>query len=181
MPNHSQARAFRRVGLLALVLALIPTGHAAAQDSALPHPRLLILTPPGGKAGTTVEVTFTGTDLEDPERLVFSAPGIKAEPVIPPAPPADPKKPMPMPAAKPAVTKFKVTIPADTPLGIHDALHVGKLRMSKNVESIPFANFISSFTVFHRAVQPIRQDPSGIGQGGFRFCHRQVASPASGP
>jgi hypothetical protein len=86
--------------------------------------------PPGGKAGTTVEVTFTGQNLEDPERLLFSHPGIKAEPVAPPPPPtADPKKP-PMPPAKVAVTKFKVTISADVPLGNHDVRLVNKYGVS---------------------------------------------------
>src|SRR6266436_9335251 len=84
----------------------------------LPNPRLLTLTPCGAKAGTTVEVTFSGTDLEEPQTLLFSHPGIKAEPIIPPPPPAskpDPKKPAPkpdpkQPASKPApIAKFKVT------------------------------------------------------------------------
>jgi hypothetical protein len=122
--------------LLALACSLL-AGTVRAQQppplsSGLPTPQLLTVTPPGGKAGTTVEVTFTGVNLEEPEELLFSQAGIKAEAVQPPAPPPpDPKKPAPMPPpAKPAVTTFKVTIPADTPLGIHDVRLVNKWGVS---------------------------------------------------
>src|SRR5437870_3072567 len=105
----------------------------------LPNPRLLTLTPCGAKAGTTVEVVFTGTDLEEPQTLLFSHPGIKAEPIIPPPPPApkpDPKKPAPkpdpkQPTPKPApIAKFKVTISADVPVGIYDARLIGQWGIS---------------------------------------------------
>jgi len=110
-------------------------GSAVAQaqlpGSLLPNPRLSTLVPAGGKAGTVVEVTFTGTDLEDPESLLFSHPSIKAEPIIPPPPPPpDPKKPPTPPPPKVPVTKFKVTIAADAPLGIHDARFVNKWGIS---------------------------------------------------
>src|SRR5207247_7665470 len=86
--------------------------------------------------GSTVEVTFTGTDIDEPDALHFSNPGLKAEPVQPPAPPVDPKKPpMPMPpamgkAAKVVVTKFKVTVSPGTPLGYHDVRLVNKYGVS---------------------------------------------------
>lgn len=103
-------------------------------DNNLPNPRLLVLTPCGAKAGTTVEMTFVGTDLEEPQTLMFSNPGIKAEPIIPPPPPPpkpDPKKPATKPDPKqpalkpPPVTKFKVIIPADVPVGIYEARLIG--------------------------------------------------------
>jgi hypothetical protein len=83
---------------------------------------LFIVTPPGGKAGTTVEVTLTGLDLESPQALLFSNPTIKAELIVPPPPPPpDPKKPpMPKPPMPPAPPKFKVTIPASVPPSILD-------------------------------------------------------------
>lgn len=127
----------------ALLTAALLAGPAAAQptppSSALPNPVLLTVTPPGGQAGTTVEVTFTGDHLEEPEALLFSQPAIEAEPVVPPAPPAppakpaDPKKPPPppaKPAARPPVTRFKVTIPPGTPPGIHDVRLVNKWGVS---------------------------------------------------
>src|SRR6516225_7924438 len=119
MPTHHRP-GWARFLPLSVALALLAARPAAAQappGTSLPSPRLFVLTPPGGKAGSTVEVAFTGLDLEEPQALLFSHPGIKAEPVLPPPPPPpDPKKPMP-PAPKPPITKFKVTIAADAPLG----------------------------------------------------------------
>jgi hypothetical protein len=97
----------------------------------LPNPRLLTIIPPGGKVGTTVEVTFTGTDVEEPEALLFSHAGLKAEPILPPPPPKpDPKKPAPKPTPPPAITKFRVTIAPGTPLGTHDVRLVNKWGVS---------------------------------------------------
>src|SRR5436305_8438586 len=89
----------------ALFGALLFAAPTAAQQpqlgSALPKPRLFTVVPAGGKAGTSVEVTFTGTELDEPEGLFFSHAKIKAEPIMPPEPaPADPKKPMPKPNPK---------------------------------------------------------------------------------
>src|SRR5947199_8699877 len=115
----------------ALFGALLFAVPAAAQQpqlgSALPKPRLFTVVPSGGKAGTSVEVTFTGTELDEPEGLFFSHASIKAEPIMPATPAVpDPKQPMPKPNPRqpnrptPVITKFRVTIPADTPPGIHD-------------------------------------------------------------
>jgi Bacterial pre-peptidase C-terminal domain len=121
-------------GLCLCVLSARPSrGQQPQPDSALATPRLLILTPPGGKSGSTVEVGFSGADLDAPEKLLFNHPNIKAEPVQPPAPPAppaaDPKKP-PMPMTPPPVTKFKVTIAPDVPPGTYDARLVTKHGVS---------------------------------------------------
>jgi hypothetical protein len=110
-----------------LVLALWP-GLAHGQTG-LPNPRLFTVAPAGAKAGTTVEVSFTGTDIEEPQSLVCSQPTIKAEPIIPPAPPADPKNPAVKPPPPP-VTKFKVTVPAATPPGFYDIRLVNKWGVS---------------------------------------------------
>jgi hypothetical protein len=114
-------------------------GAAVAQPnvgSALPKPRLFTVTPPGAQVGKVIEMTLTGTDLEEPQTLLFSVPGITVEPIIPPAPPAptaDPKKPAPTEPPKPSpppITKFKVTIPPNVPVGIHDVRLVGKWGVS---------------------------------------------------
>jgi hypothetical protein len=105
-----------------------PDRPASAQppENILPSPRLFVLTPPGAKAGTTVEVVFSGLDLEAPQGMLFSHPGIKAELIKPPAPPPpDPKK-KPPPTAAPKTAHFKVTIAADVPVGVHDARVVNK-------------------------------------------------------
>jgi hypothetical protein len=130
---HRSFSLFRLViAPLGVLCFLAPTERAAAQQQAsnLPAPRLMTVTPPGGKIGATVEVTFTGTDLEEPEQLLFSNPGIKADPVMPPPPPPpDPKKPPP-PKMNPVVTKFKVTIGASVPVGFHDVRLVNKWGVS---------------------------------------------------
>lgn len=122
----------RSLSFLAALALLFPSGTVQAQQqaSALPAPRLMTVFPNGGKIGSTVEVAFTGTDVEEPDQLIFSHPGIKAEPVIPAdTTKPDPKKP-PMPAAKPAITKFKVTIAANVPVGNHDVRLVNKWGVS---------------------------------------------------
>ncbi len=134
MPNlHLPATARRLVAVTFLSLCVgawsARPGHAQPQpDSGLASPRLFILSPPGGKVGTTVEVAFTGADVDEAQQLLFNHPNIKAEPIQPPAgPPPDPKKP-PMPA--PQVTKFKVMIGADVAPGFYDARLVNKHGVS---------------------------------------------------
>jgi hypothetical protein len=115
---------------LFLVVLFIAAGNgiASAQppDSGLPVPQLATILPSGGRAGTTFEVAFGGADLEEPQSLLFSHRGIKAEPIIPPAPKPDPKKPAP----PPPVTKFKVTIAPETPPGLYDVRLVNKWGVS---------------------------------------------------
>lgn len=98
-----------------------------------PQPRLTIVTPCGGQAGSTVEVAWTGTDVADPQALIFSHPGIKATPIIPPPPKVDPKaKPDPAKKDPPPqpVTKFSVAIAKDVPPGYYDVRFVNKLGVS---------------------------------------------------
>ena len=42
-------------------------------------PRLARVTPPGGQKGTTVEVEFTGRNLDQPREVLFYEPGITVE------------------------------------------------------------------------------------------------------
>ncbi|MBY0522976.1 MAG: PPC domain-containing protein [Gemmataceae bacterium] len=102
------------VALLFLLLGSLALDESAAQPQpatgSLPQPRLLSVLPTGGKAGDTTEVALSGIDMDDPQGLVFSHPGIKAEFI-------DIGKPD---AKKTATARFKVTIPADTPIGTHD-------------------------------------------------------------
>ena len=119
---------------------LLPARVALAQKPegpGLPTPRLSLVMPSGGRIASTFEVTVTGTDIEESRGLLFSQPGIKAELIVPPEPPApDPKKP-PAPAQKPATkagspesTNFKVTIAADTAPGIYDVRLINKWGVS---------------------------------------------------
>jgi hypothetical protein len=77
-----------------------------------------------------VEVTLVGLNIEDPEKVVFSHPGIKAERVPEPPPEIDPKTKKPKAPAKAVATRFKVTVAADTPLGNHDLRVINKWGVS---------------------------------------------------
>ncbi|MFN4258541.1 MAG: hypothetical protein ACK4RK_04540 [Gemmataceae bacterium] len=119
--------------LLSFCGVLLGVTSLSAQQlgAPMPSPRLFQVTPPGGQVGTTVEVTIAGQDLEEAKGLLFSHPAIKAEAVPPPPPPPpDPKKPAPMPPPPVIINKFKVTIPANVPLGLHDVRVVGDLGVS---------------------------------------------------
>ena len=110
--------------------------HAQQQPILAPAPRVTQLSPVGGKVGTTLELTVTGLDMEEPQSLWFSHPGIKSEFIPPPPPPVDPKtkeppkQPPPRNPTVPHATKFKVTIAPDVPLGIHDVRVVNSKGIS---------------------------------------------------
>src|SRR4051794_1583944 len=95
--HPARAILIRATGLLTLTGSLLLAGHTSAQQQEGPPaaaPRLFIVAPAGGKAGTTFEAIITGADIEEPQGLVFSHPGIKAE-FIPEAVKApDVKQPM---------------------------------------------------------------------------------------
>lgn len=123
--NRCVTRGARVLLLLVLAGGLAQSGLVWAQPQLppnLPQPRVFILSPGGGKAGSTVEVAVTGQDIDAPQGLLFSHPGIKADPLdavvkVDPRPNAQPRNQGMGPLA---TTRFKVTIPADVPLGHHD-------------------------------------------------------------
>jgi hypothetical protein len=127
-----------RCTLVAFVVGLLVVAWAPLLDAQIinghqwPTPRLTVLTPTGGKPGTTFEVAFTGTEVEEPQALLFSHPGIKGTPIIPPIPPVDPKaKPDPKKKpVQPPITKFTVTIDAAVPVGFYDVRLVNKNGVS---------------------------------------------------
>jgi hypothetical protein len=126
-------RDLRIIGLFVFLAG--PLVAQQPPQNVLPQPRINTIFPMGAKAGTDVEITVNGFDLDDPTGLHFSHSGIKAELIAPPGPPPDPKdkdKPKPTPKPKvPATThKFKVTVPADTPHGNHDLRIITQLGVS---------------------------------------------------
>ncbi|MCI0462592.1 MAG: PPC domain-containing protein [Gemmataceae bacterium] len=119
----------------AVCVALLLADRAAAQvqlGSQQPTPRLTVLTPPGARAGATIDLLFAGTDLDSPEAMLFSHPGIKATPSESPPPKPDPKaKPQPKGMkGVPSVGKFTATVPGDVPPGHYDVRLVGKHGVS---------------------------------------------------
>ncbi|CAN5774860.1 PPC domain-containing protein [soil metagenome] len=76
----------------------------------LPQHRLQGVFPPGGQAGSAIEIELTGADLEFVDQLWFDHPGIVAEHV--------------------EGAKFWVAIPPKTPIGHHDLRVVGPLGVS---------------------------------------------------
>ncbi|MFM8359417.1 MAG: hypothetical protein ACKOET_12785, partial [Verrucomicrobiota bacterium] len=69
------ARALRLGAALALAPALVTAVHAQ-----LPYPRLTSLFPCAAPAGSTVTVSVTGADLDEPAGLLASHPGLRATP-----------------------------------------------------------------------------------------------------
>ena len=127
----------RRMPSRAAALAgLLVSSAALAQQPQvlLPQPRVNSALPPGAKAGTTVEVTVTGTDIDDATGLQFSHPGLRAELV--PAPKPDPKAKAPPPQPRrgqmgqTSSAKFTVTVPADVPVGQYDVRVLNKWGVS---------------------------------------------------
>lgn len=122
---------------VALLGGLLLAGRVHAQPqlgSLQATPRLTIVTPAGAKAGSTVDLAFTGTDLDEPKALLFSHPGIKAVAVAPTVVKVDPKT---LPKGKgmkkggtPQVAKFTVTVAPNVPPGHHDVRFVGKHGVS---------------------------------------------------
>ncbi len=135
MSMHRPARRQLLAFFFALALGLLGAHEAVAQNrlsSGLPSPRLLVVSPAGGKVGSAVEVVCAGFHLEDVERIVFNQPGLKAELLPEPPPVIDPKtkKPKAKAPVPPGIVKVKVTIAADAPVGIHEMRLVNKWGVS---------------------------------------------------
>ncbi len=116
-------RPFRSMTILALLAGLGPIGTLYSQPNKqgpeYPSPRVLLLTPSGGKAGTTVEVQVTGQDIEAPQGLLFSQPRIKAELIDVGTGKIETGK-RGQPKVTTTVARWKVAIPADVPTGFVD-------------------------------------------------------------
>ena len=96
---------------------LVLTSAVSAQSVCLPAPRLLTITPMGGQAGTTFEVSITGENFEDAEELSFSHPGITATYKL------DDN-------GLPVANRYVVTIADDCPAGVHEARVMTRLGVS---------------------------------------------------
>ena len=110
-----------RPASLLLAFALF-VGSAAAQS----HPRITLIQPAGGKAGSTLDVSVLGNDFDGVEGLHFDFPGVtteilKAEKIDDGGKGGGGKKNKGMQNLGQVTSqRFKVTLPANAPLGIHD-------------------------------------------------------------
>ena len=90
-----------------------------AQAVCLPAPRLLTTMPMGGTAGSQVEITITGENLDDADELSFSDPRITAIRKRDAAGQLEPNK-------------YLVSIAADCPTGLYEARVMTRLGMSSS-------------------------------------------------
>jgi hypothetical protein len=87
-----------------------PAGASRPAQAQLPQPRLTGLSRLGARAGESVDVTLSGTDLERVETLWFDHPGLRAFHL--------------------KGTTFRIACAAGTPLGQHDVRVYGPLGVS---------------------------------------------------
>lgn len=106
------------IGFLGLLSAHVAS-VSWAQSVCLPAPRLLTTMPMGGQAGTELEITISGEDIEETSELYFSHPGITAKQSIG----AD---------GRPEPNKYQLTIAADCPVGVHEARVMTRLGISSS-------------------------------------------------
>ena len=91
-----------------LVVALLASALAASAQ--LPQPKLFTVFPPGAKAGASVDVTVTGSELDEVQ-LRFNHPGITAK-------------------ALAAANSFAITVGADVPPGTYEARVLARFGLS---------------------------------------------------
>jgi hypothetical protein len=127
---HSFTRATVVVSTLAVLwIAVDRVTPQQPGQGVVAVPRLFHLLPTGGRQGTTLELTVSGQDLDQAKALLFSEPGITAELIGPTTVPlTDPKQKQPKNAPK--SYKFRVTVPANARLGMHDVRVVTPLGVS---------------------------------------------------
>lgn len=90
--------------------SFIVLSSGLALQAELPSPRLDVLNPAGLSAGSTIEVTLTGPDLEGCEKLHFDHSGLSAEFV--------------------KERTFKITAADDLPRGTYDVTAVGRFGVT---------------------------------------------------
>jgi hypothetical protein len=98
---------FRFFTLLAFTIPCSTILHAQ-----LPNPDLKTIFPQGIQAGTSTEVTISGTELEETTTLRFSHPGLTVEPITLPATDYVPAKANPL--------RYRITAAPDIPSGIYE-------------------------------------------------------------
>ncbi|MEQ8790750.1 MAG: hypothetical protein RIC55_30915 [Pirellulaceae bacterium] len=109
--------------LLACLLAGSLAGGAQSALAQLAHARLHAIFPPGGQAGSEVEVEIDGQDLDEVDALRFSHPGITARQQM--LEPDGVRK-----KAEPITNAFVVNIADNVPSGIYEMRASGRFGIS---------------------------------------------------
>ena len=106
----------------AAVCAMVPclASTAIAQSVCLPLPRLLTTMPMGGRAGSQVEITITGENLDDASELHFTHPSLTATRNRDASGQPEPNNSQ--------QNKFIVTIGSDCPPGLDEVRECNALR-----------------------------------------------------
>ena len=107
-------------GFAFLSLIFGTLSHVAAQQ--LPRATLSSVFPAGGKQGGTLDVTVSGGDLDDSNKLTFSHPGITAKQKLDGS-------------GVPVANQYNVTIAKNVPVGFHDVRVSGGRFGVTNVRS----------------------------------------------
>ena len=107
-------------------LWLVSLSAAPTAVAQLPGAKLKSIFPPGGTAGSELEVALEGSDLNAAQRLQFSHAGIVGEPVMAPA---DEFVQRPVWQRN----RFKLRIGKEVPPGVYDAWFVGDYAISNPV------------------------------------------------
>jgi hypothetical protein len=113
--SYSHSATARTAGVILSLLILLALCSSAVAE--LPLARLTAIFPAGGQAGSTVEVTLTGQDLDDLARLHFAHAGFSAKPKLSPTGVAEPGK-------------FVVAIDPSVPPGLYDLRAVGRFGIT---------------------------------------------------
>ena len=111
---------FPLTGIAFLSLLFGALSHVAAQQ--LPRATLSSVFPAGGKQGGTLDVTVSGGDLDDSNKLTFSHPGITAKQKLDGS-------------GVPVANQYNVTIAKNVPVGFHDVRVSGGRFGVTNVRS----------------------------------------------
>ena len=120
-PSANPTPCFRRTSTWFALVSM--TFLSSAAWGQLPVAQLNSVFPAGAKAGSTVEVTLAGTDLEKVQQLHFSHDGLSAQP----------KKVDPKPwenGPQVVENQFVITVKPDVPAGIYEVRTVGQYGVS---------------------------------------------------
>ncbi len=117
---------------LAGMLLMMVAASAVAQSVGLPAPRLLTVTPMGGKVGTEVEVIISGEHLDDVGDLIFSDARITAKRKLDAA-------------GAPIANRYAVSIASACPVGLYEARVATRLGISSSrVFAVGMLNEVST-------------------------------------